>query len=71
MHPVTGEKALYINQGFTRRIVDFKKEESDYLLGFLFDHIAKSADIQVRATYEAGTVVIWVCQLHCLSGFFS
>ncbi|KAF9041109.1 TauD-domain-containing protein [Hymenopellis radicata] len=45
-HPVTGEKALYVNQGFTRRIVGYKKEESDYLLNFLFDHIAKGADYQ-------------------------
>lgn len=35
-------------------------EESEYLLKFLFDHIAKGADYQVRATYEPGTVVVWV-----------
>ena len=46
VHPVTGEKALYINQGFTRRIVGFKAEESEYLLKFLFDHISKGADFQ-------------------------
>ena len=57
---MTGEKALYINEGFTRRIVGFKKEESDYLLKFLFDHLARSADLHVRASYEPGTVVIWV-----------
>ena len=60
MHPATGEKALYINEGFTRRIVGYKKEESDYLLKFLFDHLARSADLHVRASYEPGTVVIWV-----------
>ncbi|KAF9451461.1 TauD-domain-containing protein [Macrolepiota fuliginosa MF-IS2] len=59
VHPATGEKALYVNQGFTRHIVGFKKEESDFLLQFLFDHIAKGADFQIRATYEPGTVVIW------------
>jgi len=57
---VTGEKALYINEGFTRRIAGLKKEESDYLLRFLFDHLARSADLHVRASYEPGTVVIWV-----------
>ena len=60
VHPVTGEKALYINQGFTRRIVGFKDEESEWLLKFLFDHISKGADFIVRATYEPGTVVVWV-----------
>ncbi|KAJ7674006.1 hypothetical protein DFH06DRAFT_752632 [Mycena polygramma] len=59
VHPVTGEKALYVNPGFTRRIVGFKTEESEYLLKFLFDHIAKGSDFQVRATYKPGTVVVW------------
>ncbi|KAG2074517.1 alpha-ketoglutarate catabolism dioxygenase [Suillus decipiens] len=45
-HPVTGEKALYT-------------EESEYLLKFLFDHIAKGADFQIRARYEPGSVVVW------------
>ncbi|KAG7441380.1 TauD-domain-containing protein [Guyanagaster necrorhizus] len=58
-HPVTGEKALYVNQGFTKRIVGYKAEESEYLLKFLFDHIAKGSDFQVRATYKPGTVVVW------------
>jgi len=58
-HPVTGEKALYVNEGFTRRIVGFKQEESDYLLKFLWDHIAKGSDFQIRANYEPGTVVVW------------
>ncbi|TFY66777.1 hypothetical protein EVG20_g4313 [Dentipellis fragilis] len=58
-HPVTGEKALYINQGFTKHVVGFKVEESEYLLKFLFDHISKGADFQVRAPYEPGTVVVW------------
>ena len=57
---MTKEKALYVNQGFTRRIVGFKQEESDALLKFLYDHIAKGADFQIRARYEPGTVVVWV-----------
>lgn len=58
-HPATGEKALYINPQFTRRIVGFKKEESDYLLKFLYDHIALSADLQARVKWEKGTVIVW------------
>jgi sulfonate dioxygenase len=58
-HPATGEKALYVNPQFTRRIVGFKKEESDYLLKFLYDHIALSADLQCRVKWENGTVVVW------------
>ncbi|KAH8101570.1 hypothetical protein BXZ70DRAFT_102899 [Cristinia sonorae] len=59
VHPVTGEKALYINQGFTKYIVGFKDEESEYLLKFLFDHISKGADFHVRASYQPGTLVVW------------
>jgi len=58
-HPVTGEKALYVNSLFTKYIVGYKREESEWLLKFLYDHIAKGADYQFRATYEPGTVVVW------------
>lgn len=58
-HPATGEKALFINPQFTRYIVGFKKEESDYLLKFLYDHIAFSQDIQARVRWQKGTVVVW------------
>ncbi|KAF2768064.1 TauD-domain-containing protein [Teratosphaeria nubilosa] len=58
-HPVTGEKALFVNPQFTRRIVGYKKEESDYLLKFLYDHIALGADMQARVKWEKKTVVVW------------
>ncbi|KIK64058.1 hypothetical protein GYMLUDRAFT_71504 [Collybiopsis luxurians FD-317 M1] len=58
-HPLTGERALYVNSGFTRRIVGYNKEESDNLLNFLFDHQAKGADFHIRANYHPGTVVVW------------
>jgi sulfonate dioxygenase len=56
---VTGEKAIFVNPQFSRRIVGFKKEESDFLLNFLYDHIAKGQDFQARVKWEAGTVVVW------------
>ncbi|KAK4508601.1 hypothetical protein PRZ48_002340 [Zasmidium cellare] len=58
-HPVTGEKALFVNPQFTRRIVGFKKEESDFLLDFLYKHIALGADFQARVKWEENTVVVW------------
>ncbi|KAF2101586.1 TauD-domain-containing protein [Rhizodiscina lignyota] len=58
-HPVTGEKALFLNPQFTRKIVGFKQEESEYLLKFLFDHIAKGQDFQARVKWAPGTVVVW------------
>ncbi|KAI0296758.1 hypothetical protein B0F90DRAFT_1669735 [Multifurca ochricompacta] len=58
-HPVTGEKALFVNPGFTKYIVGFRIEESELLLNFLYDHIAKGADFQVRVRYEPGTLVLF------------
>ncbi|TFL06360.1 hypothetical protein BDV98DRAFT_559272, partial [Pterulicium gracile] len=58
-HPVTGEEALYVNKQFTRRIVGLKREESETLLKFLYDHIDKSADLQARVKWSPNTVVLW------------
>lgn len=58
-HPATGEKALYINPQFTREIIGLKKEESDAILQFLYNHIALGADFQARVKWEEGTVVVW------------
>lgn len=58
-HPVTGEKALFVNPQFTRYIIGYKKEESEYLLKFLYDHMAFSQDLQCRVKWTPGTVVVW------------
>jgi sulfonate dioxygenase len=58
-HPVTGEEALYVNRQFTRRIVGLKREESESILNFLYDHIDKSSDNQVRVKWAPNTVVVW------------
>lgn len=43
----------------TRYIVGLKKEESDALLKFLYDHIAFGSDFHIRVRWEEGTVVVW------------
>lgn len=43
----------------TRDIVGLKKEESDAILKFLYDHIAYGADFQARVKWEERTVVVW------------
>ncbi|KAI1798992.1 TauD-domain-containing protein [Daldinia bambusicola] len=59
VHPVTGQKALFVNPGFTRKIIGLKEEESDAILQLLFKHISQSADIQVRVKWDDQTVSLW------------
>lgn len=58
-HPVTKEKIIYLNRPFSRRIVELKQEESDYLMNFLCKHIESAHDLQLRASWEPNTVVVW------------
>ncbi|KAK9460578.1 uncharacterized protein V1516DRAFT_677101 [Lipomyces oligophaga] len=58
-HPVTKKKALYVNPQFTRYIKGLKREESDSILNFLYDFISRASDIQVRASWEPKSVVVW------------
>lgn len=59
VHPVTGEKALFVNRQFTTRIVGLKQPESDAILNLLYDHLEKGIDFQVRVRHQPGTVVVW------------
>jgi hypothetical protein len=54
----------------TRSIVGLKKEESDALLAFLFNHIGRGIDWQARVKWAPGTVVVWdVSKAFCFSSF--
>ncbi|CAK7907866.1 alpha-ketoglutarate-dependent sulfonate dioxygenase [[Candida] anglica] len=58
-HPATGRKSIYLNRPFSRKIVELKEEESDYLLAFLANHIEQAHDLQLRAKWEPNSVVVW------------
>ncbi|KAF5364663.1 hypothetical protein D9758_005537 [Tetrapyrgos nigripes] len=58
-HPVTGEESLFINREMTKSIVGYKKQESDLILNFLYDHIAAGIDSQCRVKWAPKTVVLW------------
>ncbi|GAA5888521.1 hypothetical protein JCM6882_008982 [Rhodosporidiobolus microsporus] len=64
-HPVTGEKALFVNRQFTRRIVGLKQEESDAILNLLYSHIERSSDIQTRLRWRPRSVIAWDNRLVC------
>ena len=57
-HPVTGRRFLYVNRGFTNRIVGLTAPESDTLLEFLFRHCERP-EFQVRYEWTEGDVAIW------------
>ncbi|MEX2488578.1 MAG: TauD/TfdA family dioxygenase [Pseudomonadales bacterium] len=58
VHPVTGRKALYVNEHFTRRIVELNAGESDTLLRYLTRWVTSPAFV-IRYRWTEGTVAIW------------
>ncbi|KJV34455.1 taurine dioxygenase [Pantoea sp. BL1] len=57
-HPVSGRKALFVNEGFTTRLLGLREKESEALLNFLFWHTAKP-EFQVRWRWQENDVAIW------------
>ena len=58
VHPVTGRKVLFVNEHFTRRIVELSHEESDVLLKHL-TRWATSPRFAVRYRWSEGTLAMW------------
>jgi len=58
VHPETGERALFVNPGFTRRILGVSHRESDALLRILFAQVARTA-FTVRFRWRPGSVAFW------------
>ncbi|KAI0925647.1 hypothetical protein AcW1_008025 [Taiwanofungus camphoratus] len=59
VHPATGWKSVYVNPGFTRRIVGLPKVESDAILSLLFHQISENPDFQVRFHWEPNSIALW------------
>ena len=57
-HPVTGRKALFINEGFTERLLGVSRKESDAVLGYLFAH-TRVPEFQVRFRWKKGDLAVW------------
>jgi len=58
-HPVNGKPFLFVNAGFTSRIPQLSKTESDALLQLLFQHIEQSLILQTRVRWAPGSLVFW------------
>lgn len=71
-HPVTGRQALFVNYGFTTRIVQLSKNESDALLQMLFRHV-ENPTFQCRFRWQKNSVAFWdnrSCQHHALWDYY-
>jgi len=58
-NPITGWKSVFVNKGFTKRIVELTKDESDVILAYLFNLISQNHDNQVRFKWRKNDVAIW------------
>ena len=57
-HPETGERALFVNPGFTSHIVELDRPESDALLAFLYEHSVRP-EFTVRYHWHTGDIGFW------------
>ena len=57
-HPESGRQALFVNSGFTTRINELAKGESDALLQFLFNHVDQSV-FHCRYHWEPNSIAFW------------
>jgi taurine dioxygenase len=57
-HPVSGRKALFVNEGFTTHIHELKPSESDALLAFLFAHAGRP-EFTLRWHWNVDDVAFW------------
>lgn len=57
-HPVSGRKALFVNDGFTTRINELEPAESDAILKMLFAH-ATRPEFTIRWRWQENDVAMW------------
>ncbi|MBV2132352.1 TauD/TfdA family dioxygenase [Pseudomonas sp. MAP12] len=58
VHPLTGEKALFVSPAFLKRIVGLSLRESEQLLALLFEQAIRP-EYTVRFKWQAGDVAFW------------
>ena len=57
-HPVSGRKSLFVNEGFTTRILELSPRESDSLLAFLFSQTGRPEFI-LRWQWHMDDIAFW------------
>jgi len=59
VHPVTGERSLFLNGEFITKIEGLKEPETRAMLDFLLQHLITGHDFQARVRWQPGTIVIF------------
>jgi taurine dioxygenase len=57
-HPVTGRKLLYVNRGFTVRILGVPNDESAAILRYLYEHLENPL-FQCRFRWRENSIAFW------------
>jgi taurine dioxygenase len=57
-HPESGRKSLFVNPGFTDRIDEVERRESDALLDYLYAHMTRQ-EFLVRYRWDEGDLGFW------------
>jgi taurine dioxygenase len=57
-HPVTQRKLLFVNRGFTTKIAQLKRNESDALLEMLFRHV-ETPEFHCRFKWQTHSMAFW------------
>lgn len=57
-HPITGQKVLYANPGYSIRINELLADESDRILKFLFEHQLQP-QFRYAHQWQVGDVLMW------------
>ncbi|KAJ3378665.1 hypothetical protein HDU84_007397 [Entophlyctis sp. JEL0112] len=58
-NPVTGWKGVFVNGGFTKRINELSKDESDAVLAYLYSLFSLNHDLQVRFRWGKNDIALW------------
>ncbi|MBS2532820.1 TauD/TfdA family dioxygenase [Catenulispora sp. NF23] len=58
VHPETGERALFVNPGFTDHVVGLSAVESRRVLDLFYEHLTRP-EYTVRFRWRAGDVAFW------------
>jgi taurine dioxygenase len=58
IHPFTGKKCLFVNEGYTARLAGLPATQGDALLRYLLEHATRPAFIY-RHNWRAGDLLLW------------